>query len=354
MASKFPYTVGGKAGYRIQFVPNGQPKTRKATLWLPEFSEHEAETFKKHIEHMLGQLERELPFGKSTQTWLDGLPVRFHTKLAKFGFLRFSTRRSTRGIHFRDGDTEQRTHFRRFVHTTQRGDRQQEAATQVKLIQAMDCLTRFPGFGLTKKLSEITEGDAEEWRVWLLTKGNIREGKKRKGKDGKLIQGRTDLSENTVRRRSGLAKQIFGFARKLKWIQENPFDELVASVTPNEARQFFVDRKTIAKAIEAAPDELWKGIIAMARFGGLRIPSELAGLRWMDIDFESGRIRIHSPKTEHHAGRAVRWCPIFPELRPYLQALADKAQPGSKTPIADPVFPVVQRRPTLEPNLSES
>ncbi len=48
-------------------------------------------------------------------------------------------------------------------------------------------------------------------------------------------------------------KQIFGFARKLKWIQENPFDELVASVTPTKRDSFLLNRKTIAKAIEAAP-----------------------------------------------------------------------------------------------------
>jgi hypothetical protein len=38
---------------------------------------------------------------------------------------------------------------------------------------------------------------------------------------------------------------------------------------------------------------------------------------------------IHSPKTEHHPGKSTRVCPIFPELRPYLDELDQLAPTGS-------------------------
>jgi integrase len=41
-------------------------------------------------------------------------------------------------------------------------------------------------------------------------------------------------------------------------------------------------------------------------------------LRWDDIDWELNRMSIPEPKVEHHEGRGIRSCPIFPELRPIL------------------------------------
>ena len=53
----------------------------------------------------------------------------------------------------------------------------------------------------------------------------------------------------------------------------------------------------------------WSGIrviFALARYGGLRIPSELYGLTWDDILWDKKRFIIHSPKTEHIEGRETR------------------------------------------------
>jgi len=39
------------------------------------------------------------------------------------------------------------------------------------------------------------------------------------------------------------------------------------------------------------------------------------------------KLRVPSPKTEHHTGGESRMIPIFPELRPYLEEVFDAAQP---------------------------
>ena len=64
--------------------------------------------------------------------------------------------------------------------------------------------------------------------------------------------------------------------------------------------------------------------------GGLRCPSELLLLTWQDVDWERSRIRVHSPKTEHHEGKESRIVPLFPELVPYLREVFEQAEPGSE------------------------
>ncbi len=98
-------------------------------------------------------------------------------------------------------------------------------------------------------------------------------------------------------------------------------------------------QKTIRTVIEMAPNAQWRAIIALARFGGLRIPSELAPLRWNHIDLQAGSMTIHASKTEHHKGKGIRRCPIFPELRPYLEDLHKLSLPGLNCPVDSLVFP---------------
>ena len=65
------------------------------------------------------------------------------------------------------------------------------------------------------------------------------------------------------------------------------------------------------------------------------MPSEILALRWGDVDWERGRMRVSSPKTEHHPGGGSRIVPLFPELRPCLEAVFDAAEPGTEYVITD-------------------
>ena len=88
----------------------------------------------------------------------------------------------------------------------------------------------------------------------------------------------------------------------------------------HKEREFFVDRGMSQKVLEACPDAEWEMLFALARFGGLRNPSETLLLTWDDIDFDRSRITVHSPKTKRYEGKDTRVIPLFPELRPYLEA----------------------------------
>jgi integrase len=84
-----------------------------------------------------------------------------------------------------------------------------------------------------------------------------------------------------------------------------------------------VTREETVRVLAACPDHHWRTIVALARFGGLRTPSETLSLRWQDIDWEAGRIVVPSRKTEHYAGKASRTIPLFPELKPILAEAFD-------------------------------
>jgi hypothetical protein len=81
---------------------------------------------------------------------------------------------------------------------------------------------------------------------------------------------------------------------------------------------------------ETCPDSQWGTLFALARYGGLRCPSETLNLRWQDIDWDNQRMSVRSLKTEHHAGRESRQVPICPERLPHLAEAFDLAEDGDE------------------------
>ncbi len=145
------------------------------------------------------------------------------------------------------------------------------------------------------------------------------------------------LAEPTIRKRCGIAKQIFSFAKKKGLIEANPFVELKSAVMGNPDRFHFVSVEETQAVLDACPNAEWRLIIALARYGGLRCPSEHLALKWEDVLWDQNKMLVTSPKTEHHEGKASRWVPLFPELRLYLEASFELAEAGAE-------FVIVQNR----------
>ena len=171
-------------------------------------------------------------------------------------------------------------------------------------------------FGEDKPLRAVTAGDADEFRRHL------------------AAGGRRGRGPNTVNRWMGRAGQFFRHAQRKGLIDANPFDGQKVAVRGNPARMVFVSTENAARVLAACPDWEWRLIFALARFGGLRCPSELKPLTWADVHWpnpaaaaprdRAGWIRVSSPKTEHHAGGGERTIPLFPELLPHLHAAAEE------------------------------
>ncbi|XAM00790.1 site-specific integrase [Phycisphaeraceae bacterium D3-23] len=136
------------------------------------------------------------------------------------------------------------------------------------------------------------------------------------------------MAENTIRKSCGVAKQFFTAAVRSRLIPDNPFSDLPAIVKSNPDRYHYVTREDAASVIDACPNAEWRLLFALARYGGLRVPSETTRLRWADIDWDKNRFTVTSPKTEHHDGQGTRVVPIFPELLPFLRESFELAEPG--------------------------
>ena len=96
----------------------------------------------------------------------------------------------------------------------------------------------------------------------------------------------------------------------------------------NKAREFFVIRQVAAKVLDACIDAEWRLLFALARFGGLRTPSEPLALTWADVDWERNRLWIRCVNTERHERHGERIIPLH-AVRPYLEAVFDAAPEGS-------------------------
>jgi hypothetical protein len=125
------------------------------------------------------------------------------------------------------------------------------------------------------------------------------------------------LSPCTVYRGLGTCRVLFSFAVDLQVISADPFADLYRGQRKNEERQYYVERNVIDKVLSLCSDDFERLIIVLARYGGLRIPSEIRKLRYKD--FTDTLIKIH--KDTKTGARDV---PLFREVKEVFQCLSGK------------------------------
>ena len=187
-------------------------------------------------------------------------------------------------------------------YVAKRADAKPRTLTNLK--QAATKLKAF--FGTETDIRDISAGKADDWQLEL----------------------RKHHAPAYVARLIKYGKQFFHAARRSRIIDRSPFDEIKAGSMSNADRIVMISKEDTEKIISACPTSEWRLIVALARYGGLRCPSELMALAWEDVDWDRDRFLARSSKTAHHADGGCRWVPIFPELRPHLEAAFDEAPAG--------------------------
>jgi integrase len=264
----------------VQFV---DPNKKRQTVRLGKVSKKAADAVRTRVEELLAAKVMAQPMERDTAVWLRGIDLALQNKLAAVGLC--AARESAVLESFIQGYVQGRTDVK--------------PATKEVWRQGEKGLVEF--FGANKPLRDISPGDADRYKLHLI-------GKK--------------LASMTVRKRLQFATMIFRAAVRRRLIGESPFaDVSMKASMPNRER--FISPDETTKLLRAAPDQNWRTIIALARYGGLRCPSEVLSLRWQDIDWTAGRIEVQSPKTAHHPGKETRIIPLFPELREQLEAAFD-------------------------------
>ena len=279
-------------GWRVLFCGADD---KRYTVRLGKCTRKAADTCKVMIERLIEAQRLGVALDGPTAAWVKNLDSTLRDRLRRVGLLQGPPHQTLE--RFLNDYIEQRR---------RRGDVGGRTVTLWR--QTVGQLVGF--FGPDKPLHAITAQDAERWAAWL--------------------RADCKLGENTVRRRCGWAKQFFRHALRHAMISENPFSGLVSAVRPVPERRFFVDRDTVAQVLEQLPNREWRLLFLLARFQGLRVPSEIKNLRWSDVNWDSMTLVIHSPKTARHQGRDKRICPIFPEVQEELRAAFDDAPPGSE------------------------
>src|SRR5262245_36943941 len=79
------------------------------------------------------------------------------------------------------------------------------------------------------------------------------------------------------------------------------------TIQRNPDRYYFVSHEEAARVLAACDGDVdWQLLFALARYGGLRIPSESNVLRWIDVDYVNWRkMTVQSPKTAHQGRLAA-------------------------------------------------
>lgn len=259
----------------------------RKTIRLGKLPRRSAEEFRRKIETINALRIAGLPYDEATASWLTRLDPVMSARLETCGLIE---KRPAQTI------TEMLLHVFKNLAV--------KKSTRTSYENVRRNLLEF--FGPNRKIATITPGDCEEFSKWLATHNEVR-------KDGVM-------SKATVVGRTRRARQFFNTAVKKRWIPTNPFHEIrIVGNQVNESRMHYVPLEHIEALMQEMPDNEYRLILGMARFAGMRTPSEPMAIKWEHVDWSKGTIAIHSPKT------GVRVCPIFSELRPYLERQWDAA-----------------------------
>ena len=277
----------GKWRYRIQFY---DPAGKRHSVWLGRVNSKHANDVTSHIENLVDTVKHGTTTPAKTLAWLQNEATdKLTERLANFGLCN-PREHSTLG---------------EFIEMYVASREEASANTVRNFNYSLQKLKDY--FGADKLLYDITTGDADDWRQWLVNQ---------------------KYSEATISKVVKHAKHFLLMANRKGLVRENPFQHLKAGGEENESRKRFIEQQTIDRAIEVAPDTQWKLIIALARYGGLRCPSEVLALTWDDVDWEAGKITVMSPKTKRQ-GKPYRVMPLFPELIPLLERAFEDAEEGT-------------------------
>ena len=275
--------------YRITFDLHG----KRMTIHTGKMGLREAERLRDKVKELAriknrnGRIEESESIAKWVSTIMG---TKLHDRLVNVGLL--ETVKDTQLEPFIDAYIASRTDIK--------------GQTRLNLISSEKVIVKH--FGAGTDLRVITPAHVSEFKAAMMTK----------------------YANATTARCLRRGRQFFAHAVDAGIINRNPFAKIKFPNQANPKRLFFVDRETCQKVLDACPNLQWRLIFSMARFGGLRIPSELVGLKWSDVLWDQKKIRVLSPKTEHIPGKDHRWVPLFPEIMEPLRHAFDIAKEGDQ------------------------
>ena len=291
MASITKLDSDGRQGYRVRFYVG--PRRREIYVaGLSKKTERLANIIARYCDDLAQAKSNNVAPAADAVLWANGTDGKLRDNLTAWGLADPMSAKLTTDAGMLVGA---------FVTAYIDGRSDVKANTKINYLQTRRLLVEY--FGESQPLKAITQADADQWKRWMLSD---------KG-----------LAIATVSKHGKRAKTMFQHAVRDRLLLSSPFADMKGASESNSERQYFVTLDVARKVSEACPDVDWRLIFALTRFGGLRCPSEVLGLRWVDVDWDAGRLRIEAVKTE------LRFLPMFPEIRKALEESFEAAPEGS-------------------------
>ena len=266
-------------GYNIQWCEN----RRRYTIYLSSrtYRRKTVERFKEMVETLVYYRKNgtHVP-DKTVANWLSAAPAELQAKLANAGLICVTKSKTCQELW--DTFMKHKTNV---------------VKPQTLSLYRLNQNVFFETFSPSEPIEKITADKLLDWKAALLK----------------------EYAPASVAGFVKVAKMVFGWAVDQDWLTKNPLKKIPNGSFVNRENDRIVTMEEYTKLLDACPHQEWRTIIALARMGGLRCPSELQQLRWSDVNWSENRFLVHSPKTERHEGHRERLVPLFPELRAELE-----------------------------------
>ena len=147
-------------------------------------------------------------------------------------------------------------------------------------------------------------------------------------RDGELRKGKSPVTANLAQK---IVASALGAAVRMGYLATNPASavDYLATHEAKAQKETFTPEE-IAKLLEAAPSDDWRGIILLAAFAGLRLGDAMR-LRWGNVDLQAQAITFTPSKTARLGKKLA--LPMHPEIEAFLL----KHPPGASDDA--PLFP---------------
>ena len=282
--------------YVIRLTENESPTGRRAKITCGGMTKNKAVEVKQHIQRIVVAKKANIAFEVATATWLGKLRGSIRSRLEELGLID-----SLKSVP----DVPEHTVVR-YVTDYINGRTDLSASTVRIYSRALHFAESY--FGNETLLADVSPGMAKKFGTWLRAPG------RKSASEG--------LGDNTAKLMIRQLKTIFKSAIDYKVLDKNPFQGMATAINVNENNQTMVESADVLKVMEHAVDEEFKAIIALARFGGLRTPSEFRYLKHGDFSKQGGHpvFEVYCQKTAH-TGKSTRMVPVFADLAPHLKGL---------------------------------
>jgi len=248
MASVTKLSTDGRNGWRVRFYL----RKKRRELYLAGVSKKVADTVAHHCCEIAGALSANTKPTPESMAWANGTEGNLRENLVAWEMAdpaspRLSTDAGRLLGPFLDSYIAGRT------------DAKPNTIRNFKQTRRELC----DYFGERCVLRSISKADATRWRNSMLEKLSV-----------------ASVSMHVKKAKTMLAESV-----RDRLLLESPFCELKGGCESNPERQRFIDDATTKQVLKACPDSDWKVIFGLARYAGLRCPSEVLSLKLTDIDW---------------------------------------------------------------------